>query len=256
MQKSYFVTVFIPIIAFALFSKKIFTFILFSLISACCIAFLVIITNPTMKLAFVPKEKKENAIKEMAESPYGAMPTESQIVEEAESESSSISFKVPKKIAKTVYKRLVLVPGEMVTIWYRFIPDKLPYLNGDGYRILANLKGHEYHEYVMELYPYAREKHAKLGFVGSLNVASFMYDYANFGYLGLFYSAIFLAICFICMQSFFQNPMYRFSLNIFYVLMLSSSAISTLLFSGGWGLVLILFILLKEGFESGYEKNA
>ena len=98
----------------------------------------------------------------------------------------------------------------------------------------------------MELYPIIYPEFAKRGFSGTVNVASFMYDYVNFGVFGFLLSAVSIALIFNIVEFVFKsNFVALFSLNAFYVLMLSSSSLSTLLFSGGWGLIIVLFMLIN-----------
>lgn len=143
--------------------------------------------------------------------------------------------------------RLTVVPGDVVTGWFKAIPAKRPFLYGDGYRILAKLRGREYRNYSIELYPILQPQYAAQGLSGSVNVASFMYEYANFGRAGLVLSGIILALLFIVVELCFENDfIMKLSFNLFSVLLLSSGAITTLLFSNGWGFLILFYLLFLK----------
>lgn len=147
--------------------------------------------------------------------------------------------------------RLFVVPGRVVSDWFETIPAKKPFLYGDGYRVLAKIRGREYHNYAKELYAIIQPEFASQGLAGSVNVASFMYEYSNFGTAGMVLSGFMLALLFILVETFFaDNFKIKLSLNLFPVLLLSSGAITTLMFSGGWGFsILFYFLFLKNKSE-------
>jgi len=144
-------------------------------------------------------------------------------------------------------ERVILLPGEIVSKWFDIIPEQKPFLYGCGYRFLAPILGCSYVEYQTELYPVFFPDYARRGFKGTVNTASFVYDYANFGKVGLVISGILLSILIFFIENLFEfDLVFNLSLNAFYVFMLSSSALSTLLFSGGWALILLLFFVYKK----------
>jgi archaellum biogenesis protein FlaJ (TadC family) len=81
-----------------------------------------------------------------------------------------------------------------------------------------------------------------------------MRGYSNFGNAGLIQSAIFLAVVFLVMNLLFKNTgiEMKLTLNLFPVFLLSSGSLTTILFSGGWCLVMVLYWLFKKEFD---EKN-
>ena len=154
-----------------------------------------------------------------------------------------------KKIVNGLSNRVFLVPGKMVAVWFEHIPENLPYLKGCGYRFMKPINNC-YHDYQFELYKIVFPENHKKGYKGSLNTSSFMYEYANFGIIGLIISALILAYIISFIEVYFSdNRKLRFSINAFYILMLSSSAISTLLFSGGWILMIILYVIFRKTFS-------
>jgi hypothetical protein len=146
--------------------------------------------------------------------------------------------------------RVMIVPGKTVVKWFEHIPKDKPFLKGNGFKIYSKLIGGTYHNYARELYPYVYVENAKHGLVGSVNVASFMRGYSNFGNVGLVFSAFFLSLILICIEKIFSgNMLYKAALNAFPVLMLSSTSLPTTLVSGGWVVSILLFILFKDQFK-------
>ena len=82
-----------------------------------------------------------------------------------------------------------------------------------------------------------------------------MYEYSNFGRTGLILSALLLGflLCFIELI-FGSNMLLKTSLNLFPIFMLSSGALTTALFSGGWGLIIILYYIFTKDFKTKSEK--
>lgn len=154
-----------------------------------------------------------------------------------------------EKILYGLKKRIVLVPGKTVVAWFEHIPSDKPFLNGNGYSFVSKITGGTYHNYARELYPYVYVENAKHGLVGSVNVASFMRGYSNFGASGLILSALVLAFTFVCIGSIFaKNLFFNLAFNSFPVVFLSSTSLLTICLSGGWVLTIALFLLYKDLF--------
>ena len=159
-----------------------------------------------------------------------------------------------KTILIGLEKRILIVPGKTITGWFKHIPKDLPYQNGSGYRFAKFITKKEYSNYAKELYPLMYPTYAARGLQGNVNVASFMYDYANFGWKGFIISGISIGLLFVFIEWLFMDRfVLKLSINTIPVLLLSSQAITTALFSGGWGLMLLLYFLFrkKEGFNKG-----
>lgn len=155
-----------------------------------------------------------------------------------------------EKILYGLKKRIVMVPGKMVVDWFELIPAKKPFLNGNGFKFVTLVSGGNYHDYSRELYPYVYVENAKHGLVGSVNVASFMRGYSNFGSLGLVISGFFLALTILIVEQIFSNHLlFKCAFNAFPILVLSSGSLLTLLISGGWGLTILLFLIYRENFN-------
>ncbi len=226
MQKSYILFVLVPAFIHSLLHKK---FLFAFKYVACIICFvfaLSIIANPDIK-----NEIKTNEVK-------------NENISEQETINSDHGI---FRIYLGLIHRISLVPGEMVSEWFDVIPNKKPFLYGNGYRLWAKITGNTFTEYSTELYPVLRPHFAQQGLVGTVNTASFMYDYANFGRLGLVISAFMLSVFFVFIEILFKNDItLKLSLNLFPVFILSSTAITTLLFSGGWSLLMIMYFIYKK----------
>ena len=99
----------------------------------------------------------------------------------------------------------------------------------------------------MVLYDIIYSDYAQAGIHGTVNGAFFIYDYANFGKMGLLFSGLIIAILlFIISLIHSNNPIQSASLISYYIFMLSSSALSTLLYSGGLGFILVFLILFNR----------
>lgn len=88
-----------------------------------------------------------------------------------------------------------------------------------------------------------------------MNCASFMEDYANFGLLGLIASSMLLAALLVALGSIFSGRRaIGVALNSAPILYLSSGALLSLLFSGGWICIVLLYMIFRRDFEYGLER--
>lgn len=146
-----------------------------------------------------------------------------------------------------IYKRVMIVPGEMVAEWFRVIPKEKPFLNGDGYNFISKLRGTTYHDYSTELYPLIRPYYVERGLSGTVNVASFMRGYSNFGMFGLIVSCAIISLFLANLEVIFRDDKNLFiAINCFPIFLLSSGNLLTLLVSGGWIVLICLSILFKN----------
>ncbi len=149
------------------------------------------------------------------------------------------------QVSEGLFKRIFIVPGKTLSLWFSHVPKDKPFLKGRDLQFYAKLTGQKTADYNLELYPLFYPEYAKQGVKGSVNTAHFMRAYANFGWWSLLLAAAMLAIFFQ-----FLNIVHRktqrslaFSLQIFPLLLLSSGSLLTLLFSGGWGLIILLLFI-------------
>ncbi|WP_158590351.1 LamG-like jellyroll fold domain-containing protein [Noviherbaspirillum cavernae] len=156
--------------------------------------------------------------------------------------------------ANSLLHRVLFVPGEVVGQWFAVIPDEIPFAQGCGYRPLAALLGcpHvNFSEAVYTLYnPYLVEQ----GVEGTMNAASFMEDYANFGMPGLVLGGMLLAVLLYGLGVLFAGRRrVGVALNIVPLMYLSSGALLTLLLSGGWLATLCLYAVFYDDFDNRLE---
>ena len=154
------------------------------------------------------------------------------------------------RLSKGLIKRVVIVPGETISQWFNVIPEKKPYLYGDGYPFLAKLRARKYIDYSKELYPILKPNYAKKGLSGTVNVASFIREYSNFGYLGLFLGGAIIALVLVFIDKMFLGyENFYYSINLFPIFLFSSSSILTILFSGGWIVFILLFFIFCKSYN-------
>lgn len=181
---------------------------------------------------------------------YIANPTPSKQVKPDE---NTITYRSDIPLLNVLYgiqKRMFEVPGEIVSKWFDNIPENKPFLKGKGYNFITVLTGETYVNYAAELYPIIRPNYAEQGYNGTVNTASFMYDYANFGMLGLILSGLVISLFIIFIELvYFTEMALKLSLNLFHISLLSSAAITTLAFSGGWFFLIILYLLFLRNYS-------
>lgn len=143
--------------------------------------------------------------------------------------------------------RVLVTPGEVVGQWFDVIPAQIPFGEGCGYRFLTSLLHCNFQNYPRILYDHLFPSEASMGLKGTVNAASMMTAYANFGWLGLALIGVFHAIVAWALLIIFQrDPVLTLPINMTFILLLSSGDIFTLLFSGGWGLSILLFAMIAR----------
>jgi hypothetical protein len=232
MQKSLILIALAPIMVYSIISKRFSLFIKYISIASVVIFSLVYISNPTLRGGY----------------------NDSPIVSSGSIEKKNTDMPYPLRVFIGLNKRMFIKPGEIVSKWFQYIPDNKPFLYGRGYGFYNRVIGKEHIDYSKQLYPLISPQYAKRGLKGSVNAASFMYDYSNFGLLGLILSAFIMAIILCVLEAlYFSNNHLKVSFNLFHVFMLSSGAITTALFSGGWGFINLFFIIFYKQLKNYNE---
>lgn len=157
-----------------------------------------------------------------------------------------------KQVSEGLVRRIFIVPGKTLSLWLKHVPKDKPFLFGRDFSLYTKLTHQKTADYNLELYPIFYPEYAKQGIKGSVNTAHFMRAYANFGWWSLPFSAAILALFFQLLNTIHRktNASLAFSLQIFPLFLLSSGSLLTLLFSGGWGLILLLLLFSPE--KSGH----
>lgn len=162
--------------------------------------------------------------------------------------NSTVQKTKTNQVSEGLFKRIFIVPGKTLSLWFEHVPKDKPFLYGRDSKIITYFTHAQAADYNLELYPIFYPAYAKQGVKGSVNTAHFMRTYANLGWWGLTIAAILLAFFFA-----FLNNVHRktqgslaYSLQIFPLILLSSGSLFTLLFSGGWGLIIMLLLVLPN----------
>lgn len=230
MQKSHILSFLIPVLLYTLFKKNWLYALKYGITIGVVIIGLVFVSSPSLRGGVNDLRKTE-------------------LKSQKSNDSKIVS------IAKSLTKRIFIMPGEMVGNWFEIIPQKKPFLKGKGYNAFCKITKQKYHDYNLELYPVIFPDYANQGIKGSVNSAHFMRGYSNFGNLGLFLSAIMLALMLSVLNIVFQssNQTMKLCINLFPIFLLSSGSLSTILFSGGWGLLILLFWIFKNDLTTNHE---
>ena len=230
MQKSHILSFLIPVLLYTLFKKNWLYALKYGITIGVVIIGLVFVSSPSLRGGMNDLRKTE-------------------LKSQKSNDSKIVS------IAKSLTKRIFIMPGEMVGNWFEIIPQKKPFLKGKGYKAFCKITKQKYHDYNLELYPVIFPDYANQGIKGSVNSAHFMRGYSNFGNLGLFLSAIMLALMLSVLNIVFQssNQTMKLCINLFPIFLLSSGSLSTILFSGGWGLLILLFWIFKNDLTTNHE---
>lgn len=152
---------------------------------------------------------------------------------------------VAKTILSGLVERVLMVPGDVVVKWFETIPVGIPHAFGCGYRFLTTLLRCDFRNFSVEMYNHFYPEYAKAGLHGTVNAASMMTAYANFGMPGIVVSGVLHGLlAWILLVLFSRTPALSPAFNMPYLLFLSSGDLFTILLSGGWGLAIALYITL------------
>ncbi|MGE8567021.1 MAG: hypothetical protein ACN6PV_11165 [Achromobacter sp.] len=142
-----------------------------------------------------------------------------------------------------VFERALFVPGQVIDQWFYFYSRPDAREHGCGYRTLARFMGCEYVHIPNKLYQAFYPENTQRGMLGSLNAASFMSDYANFGFAGIAVSTILTALFFCVATSIYRDHPLALPLNIPLIMVSMETSIITALNSGaGWLVMTALFL--------------
>jgi hypothetical protein len=143
----------------------------------------------------------------------------------------------------SVMRRVVLMPGWTVSAWFEHIPQDIPFQHGGAVRPLARVMGKEYHALDRAIYDLEYPEYAAKGTQGTVGSASFMYGWADFGWAGLLLSGLITAAVLKAFTLLFGTRWrWAICLNTFPLLALSSAALPTVLLTHGWAATLLLFL--------------
>jgi len=155
-----------------------------------------------------------------------------------------------------LYERALLVPGQVIDQWFYYYRDPGLREAGCGYRLLAGLLGCEYVPIPSKLYTAFYHDNVSQGMRGSLNAASFMTEYANFGPVGFLLSSLLGAGLFAIIMLIYRDHPLALPLNLVLIVAAMETSLVTAVNSGaGWLLTTALFIIFFRLQKAEHERK-
>lgn len=244
----------VPVVLYCVLTKRFLQAGLFLSVSVVMIYTVMVVTNPVANTACGFSNDPSNPACQVTAEPLtqedgilDPLPDEDSVAEPSPTSGENIkSPRTVEKLAKSLGRRTLLVPGQVVAEWFEIFPAKVPFEYGCGYRFLAPLVGCDFQQNARLVYEIQYPDRAAQGILGNRNAAHFMEEYANFGVPGLFLAGA-LASAAICVATLLMInislPAFL-SLNAVFLLMLASTALHTTLLSGGWFMAMITSAVL------------
>lgn len=243
LNKMFVVILFAPLMLHLLFTRRFFRAVGISFIPVAALALLVFVQNPHVRPeAWTLREKATAAGKPLVVQEYVERKTTKDL---SVNNVKSPSYPM-RQFVETIYLRIFVVPGEVVTAWFTNIPGKLPFANGCGYRLVAAMRGCEFMFYPSLVHDIENPVLVAEGVHGTMTAASFMEDYANFGAKGLVLSGVLLAFVLTLVARLFAgNWRWALILNFIPISMMLELPLTTVLLTGGWALTLVLYYVFR-----------
>ena len=143
-----------------------------------------------------------------------------------------------------LYQRALVVPGQVIYQWFDYYDEPARREHGCGYRLLASWVGCSYVPVPSKLYAAFYSEQYDQGMRGSLNAASFMTEYANFGPRGLVLSALMAGCLFVAARVIYRNHPLALPLNLPLIVSVMEGNIVTAINSGaGWLVMTSIFLI-------------
>ncbi|MCC7501326.1 MAG: hypothetical protein IT229_02275 [Flavobacteriales bacterium] len=226
VQKSYVITLFVPLWFAFLISRRWIQFATLTSGFILALFFLMIVAKPE-KLAQV-QENEQDITAEQAP-----------VIDPGVKENGLFL-----DLVRGLARRVLLMPGWTVAAWFEHVPSDIPFQKGGAVRPLAALTGREYMELDRRIYDLEYPEFAAKNTRGTMGSASFMYGWANFGWWGLVLSGFITAGVLKTVTLLFARRWeWAVCLSAYPLLMLSSVALPTVMLTHGWMLTLLLFVL-------------
>lgn len=157
--------------------------------------------------------------------------------------SSRVDDSRRTSIVYTLYERTLIVPGRVMDQWFHYYREPRLREQGCGYRLLAPLLGCTYVHVPTKLYAYYYRENVELGMQGSLNAASFMTEFANFGSEGLVLAALFGGLVFMGVMLIYRSHPLALPMNLPLIVCAMENNLFTAINSGaGWLVMTFIFI--------------
>lgn len=242
MNKMFVVILYAPLILYLLFNRRFRFAAGMALIPVAALALLVFVQNPHVRPEFwTPRDKATASGKPL----IVEAPTIAETIA-ARRKTQSTSYPVVQFV-ETIYLRIFVVPGQVVAVWFSNIPSRLPFANGCGYRPIAAIRGCEFQFYPSLVHDIENPILVREGVRGTMTAASFMEDYANFGYAGLVLSGVLFALLLAFIARMFSGDWrWALILNFIPIAMMIELPLSTVLLTGGWAVTLMLYLIFRD----------
>ena len=252
MNKMFVVILYAPLMLYLLFSRRFLFAAGVAVIPVAALALLVFVQNPHVRPEFwTPRDKATASGKPL----FVEAPTIAETIAAREKTQSS-SYPVVQFV-ETIYLRIFVVPGQVVAVWFSNIPSRLPFANGCGYRFVAAIRGCEFQFYPSLVHDIENPILVREGVRGTMTAASFMEDYANFGYRGLVLSgALFAFLLAFIARMFSGDWRWALILNFIPIAMMIELPLSTVLLTGGWAVTLLLYLIFRDRLKTAGETRS
>jgi hypothetical protein len=243
LNKMFVVILYAPLVLYLLFNRRFLASGAIALIPVAALALLVFVQNPHIRPEFwTPRNLATASGKPLVVE----APTVLAVLA-AKKRTESTSYPA-LKFVETIYLRIFVVPGQVVSVWFSNIPERLPFANGCGYRLVAALRGCEFQFYPALVHDIENPALVAEGIRGTMTAASFMEDYANFGTRGLVLGGALLALVLALITRMFAGDWrWALILNLIPIAMMMELPLSTVLLTGGWASTLLLYRLFRTG---------
>lgn len=147
-------------------------------------------------------------------------------------------------IVYSFYDRMLLVPGQVIDQWFQYYAEPERRERGCGYRLVAPMLACSYVPIPSKLYATFYEDNVAQGMHGSLNAASFMTEYANFGPAGFLLSALMGGLLFAAVSLIYRNHPLALPMNLSLIVIAMETSLLTAINSGsGWLVMTAIFIV-------------
>jgi len=276
MNKMFVLIEYAPLVLYLLFNRRFYSAAATTLVPVAALALLVFVQNPHIRPALWTPQGKATAsgkpllIKalpapQVSQAPQGPESLQAPTVQPTHQVLALPEVAAARKVAlptispvrqfvETIYLRVFVVPGQVISVWFSSIPKQLPFANGCGYRVVAALRGCEFRFYPALVHDLENPRLVAEGVHGTMTAASFMEDYANFGIMGLVLGGILLAFVLALITRLFANDWrWALVLNFIPIAMMVELPLSTVLLTGGWASTLLLYPIFRERLRGGRE---
>ena len=143
-----------------------------------------------------------------------------------------------------LYERALVVPGQVIYQWFDYYDEPARREHGCGYRLLASWLDCNYVPVPSKLYVAFYHEQYEQGMRGSLNAASFMTEFANFGPGGFLLSALMAGCLFVAVRVIYRNHPLALPLNLPLIVSVMEGNIVTAINSGaGWLVMTSIFLI-------------